>query len=303
MPCRLSALSSALTLAVSTVFWTSPSFAADPTTADCLAAAEASLKSGNEHHLRAERTQLLVCAAPSCPADILKECIRRVEEVNAAIPTIIFEAKDASGNDLSAVKVEMDGEVLSERLDGTALSLDPGEHTFVFDTAGQPSISKRFVIREAQKDRHEAIAFGAPPAVPSVTPPPTMAPSRPEPEVPPPSSDHASHGLGTQKTAAIVVGSVGVVGVLVGSVVGLVALSKKNTSENVCSTPLCSTQQGVNDWRGAASAGDSSTAFFIVGGAGLAGGVILWLTAPPSSHASGPQVGVGPSGIQLKGTW
>jgi hypothetical protein len=52
--------------------------AADPTTADCLAASESALKSGNEHKLRAERSQLLVCAAASCPADLRKECASRV---------------------------------------------------------------------------------------------------------------------------------------------------------------------------------------------------------------------------------
>ena len=134
--------------------------AADPTTADCLAASEASFKSGNDHKLRAERAQLLICASPNCPADIRKECARRVDEVNAAIPTIIFEAKGASGADLSAVKVTMDGEVLAERLEGSALSIDPGEHTFVFETAGQPSLTKQFVIGEAQKERREAISFG-----------------------------------------------------------------------------------------------------------------------------------------------
>jgi len=54
----------------------SPALAADPTTADCLAASDASLKAGNEHKVRAERAQLLVYAATTCPADIRKECSR-----------------------------------------------------------------------------------------------------------------------------------------------------------------------------------------------------------------------------------
>src|SRR5580700_7074280 len=93
-----------------------PAQAADPTTADCLAASDASLSSGNQHKLRAERSQLLTCAAASCPSDVRRECGSRVDEVNKQIPTIIFAAKDASGADLSAVKVTMDDEVLAERL-------------------------------------------------------------------------------------------------------------------------------------------------------------------------------------------
>jgi hypothetical protein len=135
---------------------------ASPTTPECLAASDASLKLGNDHKLRAERAQLLVCADASCPADIRLECARRVDEVNARVPTLIFAAKDASGADLSAVKVTMDGEVLAERLEGTAFPIDPGEHTFTFETAGQAPVTRTLIIQEAQKDRHESIAFGAP---------------------------------------------------------------------------------------------------------------------------------------------
>jgi hypothetical protein len=133
---------------------------ADPSTAECLAATESSVKLGNDHKLRAERAQFLVCAAASCPTDIRKDCASQVESVSAQIPTIIFEAKDPSGADINAVKVTMDGEVLAERLEGTALSIDPGEHTFAFETAGQPPVTRKFTIQQAQKDRHERITFG-----------------------------------------------------------------------------------------------------------------------------------------------
>ena len=114
-----------------------PARAADPTTADCLAATESSLALRNEHKLREARAQLLICSAASCPADMRDECTRRVGEVNAAIPTIVFAVKDAAGNDLVAVRVTMDGQPIAERLEGTALSIDPGAHTFTFETTGQ----------------------------------------------------------------------------------------------------------------------------------------------------------------------
>src|SRR5258708_32712612 len=86
--------------------------AADPTTADCLAANESSIALRNQHKLREARSRLLVCSAATCPGDIRDECIRRVGEINAAMPTIVFETKDRAGNDLSAVQVTMDGEPL-----------------------------------------------------------------------------------------------------------------------------------------------------------------------------------------------
>src|SRR3954466_9445241 len=112
--------------------------AADPTTGDCLTANDKSISLRNEHKLLGARTQLLVCAASSCPAEIRKECTRRIDLINASLPTVVFEAKDGSGNDLSAVTVKMDGELLADKLEGTAISLDPGAHSFTFDAVGQP---------------------------------------------------------------------------------------------------------------------------------------------------------------------
>jgi hypothetical protein len=155
--------------------------AADPSTAECLAATESSVKLGNEHKLRAERAQFLVCAAASCPADIRKDCASQAESVSAQIPTIIFAAKDPSGADLSAVKVTMDGEVLTERLAGIALSIDPGEHTFTFETAGQSPVTTKFMIQQAQKDRRELVTFGSPVPVPDTSSPQGVRESMGEP--------------------------------------------------------------------------------------------------------------------------
>jgi hypothetical protein len=275
--------------------------AADPTTADCLAASDASLKLGNEHKLRAERAQLLVCAAQTCPTDIRKECLRRVDEVNTQLPTVIFGAKDSAGADLSAVKITMDGEVLAERLEGTALSIDPGEHTFTFETPGQPPVTKRLTILEAEKDRREVIQFGG--AAPAPAPVPAPAPAAGAPAVteatPSPVVDSGS-GLGTQKILGIVAGGIGVVGLGVGTAFGLVAISQKNDAQSACPNSPCSTQAGSNKWSTASSTGNVSTVGFIVGGVALAGGALLWFTAPGSTSA---QIGLGLDNLQVKGTW
>jgi hypothetical protein len=270
--------------------------AADPTTADCLAASDASLKLGNEHKLRADRSQLLVCAAASCPADIRKECVSRVAEVNAQIPTIIFAARDAMGADLSAVKVTMDGEVVAERLEGSAISIDPGDHTFTFETAAQSPVTKKFLIQQAQKDRREAITFG--------TAASGAAPPTPQPGASPASTPAAepSHGMGTQKILALVAGGVGVIGLGVGTAFGVIAMSQKSTAQSACPNQ-CATSAGVNDWSTAESSGTISTVGFIVGGVGIAGAAVLWFTAPSSSGGGSTQVGLGPSGLQVKGVW
>jgi hypothetical protein len=266
-----------------------PARAADATTADCLAANNSSIDLRNDHKLRAARGELLICAVASCPTDIRKECLRRLDEVNAQVPTITFETKDASGQDLSAVKVTMDGQPLADRLEGTALSIDPGEHIFTFEAAGQPAVRRQFVILEAQKDRRESITFGEPTRI--------LEPLEPPPQ---PASPQ---GLGTQKILAVVAGGVGVVGLGVGSVFGLMAVSKKNDAQNACPND-CADQNGVNLWSHAKTAAQVSDIAFIVGGVGMVGGTSLWFTAKPQS-GRGPsaQVGLGPGSVQLKGVW
>ena len=274
----------------------SAAHAAEPMTAvDCNTAYESSLKLHDLHKLRAERSQLLRCAVADCREDIRRVCGSGLEKVDTGIPTIVFAAKDASGADLSAVKVTMDGEVLAERLEGSALSIDPGEHTFTFETAGQPPVTKKLVMQESQKDRREVITFGT--ATTATTGAPTTTGGLPS--TPPPGMEE-SQGMGTQKILAIVAGGIGVVGLGLGTVFGVMANSQKNAAQSACPNNPCATQDGVSKWSDAGSTGNISTIGFIVGGVGVAGAAVLWFTAPSSSSA---QVGVGPGLLQVKGTW
>ena len=51
----------------------------------------------------------------------------------------------------------MDGAPVAERLDGTAITLDPGKHKFTFEIAGRAPIEKEYVILISQKERRESI--------------------------------------------------------------------------------------------------------------------------------------------------
>ncbi len=223
----------------------------------------------------------------------------RIEELKPQIPTIIFDAKDASGADLSAVKITMDGEVLTERLEGTALAVDPGEHTFTFETADRPPVTRTLMVLQTQKDRREVVTFGAATPQPSPASAPQPVSVTPLPAAP----EEKGLGMGTQKVLALVAGGVGVVGVGLGTAFGVMALSQKSDAHNACPATSCPTQDGLNKWNTAGTTGDVSTVGFIVGGAGLVGAAVLWFTAPRSSGGVTAQVGLGPRGVQLKGTW
>jgi hypothetical protein len=209
------------------------------------------------------------------------------------------------GNDLPATTVTMDGEVLAERLDGTAIPLDPGEHTFVFEATGQPPLSKQMLIREGEKNRRELVQLGSP-APPAPSGSTTDQSPAPAPATPP------SQGIGIQKVLALVTTGVGVAGVAVGTVFGLESMSKHDDAIKAC-PGACRDQNGVTLWNQARSAGDLSTAGFVVGAVGLAGGAVLWFTAPApeESMRAGAvrgvfetmRIGVGPGSLQVRGVW
>jgi hypothetical protein len=283
----------ALTVALGAVGLASaaPAAAAPPSTPECLMASDASLRADAAHALRSERTQLLVCASATCPTDVRKECIRRIEEVTLEMPTILFEARDGDGSDISAAKVTMDGEELADRLDGVPLAVDPGPHAFVFETPNRPPVERRLVVRVGEKGRVESITFSGPPLVPPLEAPfaLTSLPAAP-------SSD-----FDAQKAMSFVVLGIGVGGLGVGTVFGLMAMSKRDDAERAC-PGLCSNPSGVDMWSDAKTDGNMSTVTFIAGGVLAATGIVLWATAP-GSPASRAQVGMGPGSLEMRARW
>jgi hypothetical protein len=310
----------ALAPALASLTTAPPVSAADPTLSDCISANESSLQARADHKLRQARAQSLMCASDSCPSEMRDKCKQRVEDLNRAIPTIVFAVQDAGGADLGAVKVSMDGQLLADRLEGTAISLDPGEHKFKFEVPGQAPIERTFILREGEKDRKERIVVGQSAGTPETTTPATGAApatatttsASPAGEMPPVEQAPPSRGGSNLKMVGLVVGGVGVAGLIAGGVFGGLASSSWSSSKNECASAAnCPNHaQAVSDHDSATTMATASTVTFIVGGIALATGAVLFLTAP--SNASGtpstglviaPAVGPGSGGLLLKGTF
>lgn len=104
-----------------------------------------------------------------------------------------------------------------------------------------------------------------------------------------------------QRTLGIVVAGVGIAGVAVGSVFGLLSISKKNEADGQCRGPeleLCS-QQGVDDANTGRMFGNVSTIAFIAGAALAAGGVVLYFTAPTAATPVAVAPVLGPNAAAL----
>jgi hypothetical protein len=289
--------------------------AADPTTADCLSASNTSIKLRRDHSLREARQQLLVCAAQTCPSDISAECERHLVAVNAAIPTLVFEVKDAAGNDLPAVSVMMDGKPLTDRLEGTAISLDPGAHSFHFAIAGQTPVDKMFVLHEGEKDRRERIVFGiaapisAPPGSVQATHPGTNANSSvPTGESSVPSSAASGGGMSTLRTLGLVSGGVGLVGLGMGAVFGMLAGSASSSQQNNCASPTnCPNHaQALSDRSTFTTDSSVEIAGFVAGGVLVAAGVAMFIAGGSKEPAKTgllflPTISPESAGLTLRG--
>jgi hypothetical protein len=146
----------------------------------CLRAVEHAQLVRLDGKLREAREGFMTCARAVCPDAIRQDCTRWVTEVDASLPTVVFEAVWADGRDVAGLTVMLDGQPLADAGAGRAVALDPGKHTFRFEAPGAAAIETQNVIREGEKNRilHVALAPGAPvPLV--VVPVPALTPSAP----------------------------------------------------------------------------------------------------------------------------
>jgi hypothetical protein len=155
--------------AVSFCLWATAARAQDKQTCNT-AYQDAQVAKDGHKYLRA-REQLRICASSSCPGFITKDCTEWLKDIDPRVPSVVFTAKNAAGADVSDVKVTMDGAPLADKLDGIAVDVDPGRHTFGFE-GPDGKTEQTVVVPEGTKAQHIGVTFGAggAPAVVATTP-------------------------------------------------------------------------------------------------------------------------------------
>lgn len=260
--------------------------AAGPSVQECISANEVAIKARSEARLLEARDKVLVCASLSCPGEIRAECERHLGDLNAAIPTVVFEVRDAAGNDLVGVRVSMDGKPLAARLDGTAIPFDPGAHTFRFEMDGRTPVEKSLTIHEGEKARREAIVLGT-----------TTQPTAP----PAPAPDGAIPGSSPLRTAGWIIAGAGVAGLVAGAVTGVLAIADKGQA--ACDDQGYRCQAGpLSD---AKTMAGISSGTFIAGSVLAAMGVGMILFAPSGSARAELAATTGPGtlGVSVGGAF
>lgn len=263
----------------------------EPSKQQCVSANESAQTLRRAGKLRDARAQLLQCVNPACPGPVRDDCSERLNEIDKALPTIVFTAKDADGADLTSVHVTSDGAPLADTLSATAVAVDPGEHVFAFEADGYVRMEKNIVIREGDKGRRISVVLQpvtkaeAPPAASPVAPtpsPPTPRAAQPS----PPDAEDRTSGDAPPATststpvAAYVALGVGGVGVVVTTVFGVLALGNKSSLDSSCGSDKkgcpASSQSDINAMHTNSIIADVGLGVGIVG-LGV-GGVLLLLS-------------------------
>ena len=166
--------------------------------------------------------------------------------------------------------VTVDGALVPAAALGEARAVNPGRHDLTAKI-GRGAESRSSFDLAPGETKEITLPVQAPPveAEPVSTLPPPGQPAKP----PPP---HRSNGL---QTAGFVVAGVGIG---IGSVAGLVAISGKSDLDKACTNKQCGTDQH-DKLDSAKTWGNVSTVFFVVGGVGLLVGLYATFTAPKSA--------------------
>lgn len=171
------------------------------------------------------------CSQIECNALIVQECIKLLEQFKAETPTMVFSARNGRGEEIAAVKVEIDGKPAADRIDGLPIAVNPGIHTFRFTTEGEAPVEIKHTARVGDKNRLIEVQIGKPvpvgvgvsptaPGTAPLAPAPEQQPSKPVP------------------IATWLLGGVGVVGLGVFGYMRLKASSDYNDLSSSCS-PHC----------------------------------------------------------------
>jgi hypothetical protein len=167
--------------------------------------------------------------------------------------------------------------------------MDPGKHVIEANAPGKQKWYRTVELNDSSREAQVLV-----PGLNAVGDTPSTAQPVPE------ATTGSSSGSG-QRTAALVAGAVGVVGVAVGTVYGLQATSKWDDAKGGCTDyPYDCSRTAMDDRDKAKSFATLSTVGFVVGAAGLAAGAVLWFTAGSNSEKQA-NVGVGLGSIVVRG--
>jgi hypothetical protein len=208
------------------------------------------------------------------------------EEIEARIPSVTILLQGGSPQPAPAVTIdEVD---VPAAVIGVARRMNPGHHTIVVKAGG--SEARGTVDLREGETKSVTLTLPAVAAPPIAALPPSTPPTE---EAPPPPPGRSSGGK------ALVIGGFGLAGfgVVVGSITGVLVLSKKSSLDSACSGSHQCGPSTYGDLDSANTLATVSTVAFITAGVGVAVGIVGLVVGKPksASPASGRVTGASPA--------
>jgi serine/threonine-protein kinase len=226
-----------------------------------------------------------------------KEARKRAEALRPRLSNLVIVVGPGA-EPIPGLEITRDGARIGDAQLGVPIPADQGEH--IVAAAAPGYVPWQMVIAVKGEGATATVNVPALAKEAAAPPAPVAAPPRAEAA---PTEEASSPGLGTQRTLALIVGGVGVVGLGVGTVFGLKSMSDHNEAENYCSGIDCSDPRGVSAGNDAYAAGNVATVAMLVGAAGVAGGLALWFTAPSPARGPEARLVVTPGSVGVRGVW
>jgi hypothetical protein len=200
------------------------------------------------------------------------------------------------GADAQTLTITRDGTTVSSAELGVAIPVDPGKHDVTVTAPGKEKWSTTVDVGEGGQTENIEIPLLADSSSGGTVAAGAGATTTT------PAADKPSDGS-TQRTLGIVAGGIGLVGIGVGTFMGVKASSSWSDAKKECTAfPNQCTAKGVSLHDDASSQATLSTVGFIVGGVGLAAGAVLFFTAGSGKQET-VAIGVGPGNVSVKGTF
>jgi hypothetical protein len=131
----------------------------------CVAQHEQAQILRRDSKLVAARAALVSCAQEACPSVVRTDCVQWLGNVTDGIPSVVLTARSAAGDE-PGVRAYSDGALIAPHLDGHAIELDPGLHTFRFESPTGESVEQQVLLVEGEKNRIVEATFAALPPAP-----------------------------------------------------------------------------------------------------------------------------------------
>jgi hypothetical protein len=193
--------------------------------------------------------------------------------------------------------ITRDGTRIDAAAIGSALPVDPGDYTIAASAPGKLPWSTTVRVGPTSRVSSSVPLLEDEPRVAEKT---TRELRAIEPQ---PTAAAPAPANNTQKLIGIITSGTGVAALAVGGYFGLQAASTWSDAKSGCDPyPYCG-EEGQRLASDAQQSGTVATIATVAGGVLLAGGLVLWLTAPGPARATETALLVGPASVQLRGTF